>query len=632
MKYIAAKGNQTSGSVKTEVPFAPRPAAALQGSTPNPSVSYSNFRSSQPASVPTRTGRTEAGKSSARKPVPTQPLAAGAIEKAATTPISLDSQKLTSVGATTATVPRHQFRTRTTKRPLPVVMEINKMNIPKDFLARMGGEEDIYAKLPELWAKYGSPDDTYVNWTNPDAPSLWELTTIRHREAPIVPPPPGSPSSSASDSSVTSPSSTPNGKVDQKKNRSRVASVVSEVCGDSRYIGVSNKRAKLMAQSTKTQNKMGPLDSAQFRDYRLLPIDYFVSPLEGFEVEAEQEAAEAKDEDEDEGGRPRRSRRQPQPVQQQLLTPPPPREKKKKRRQITKTSVFVGKNHQVDNDDIPHVLGHAYKVDRSMYQDPHYVLNTLRDEQIWDPQKAEAAKLRGEDIDGFLSPTRELNSQMLLMQALHQADYCVKKAENKFVDLYRASKEPSAEMSDEEKAKADAMFETSRKDFGKIAKALNRSVASVLAQYYYWKSMEKKEGNGGYMRLKNLWKNEEDLCCICDDGGILILCDHCHKAFHLECLKPPLKKMPETDWYCNQCLKSPAKLRRMPSVTLGTLPELPKTTDGAKRALPFSSPQARPSIPSFVQQAQQPLPNLAQQPGNGSKSRAGEKVIDLTEE
>ena len=40
------------------------------------------------------------------------------------------------------------------------------------------------------------------------------------------------------------------------------------------------------------------------------------------------------------------------------------------------------------------------------------------------------------------------------------------------------------------------MFETSRKDFGTIAKALNRSVASVLAQYYYWKSMEKKQGKG----------------------------------------------------------------------------------------------------------------------------------------
>lgn len=629
MKYIVPKSNSTSVIVKTEVPFAPRPTATLQGSTPNPPVPFSNFRSTQPAPAPTRTGRTETVKSSSRKPVPTQPLAAGVTEKAVSTPESENGPKLTSVGTATITVPRHQFRTRTTKRPLPVVMEINKVNIPKDFITRMAGEKDIYAKLPEFWAKYGRPDDTYVNWTNPDAPSLWELTTIRHREAPIVPPPPGSPSSASSDTSVASPSSTPNGKV-AGKNKRRVASVVSQVHADSRYIGVGNKRAKLMAQSTKTQNKLGPLDTAQFRDYRLLPIDYFVAPLEGFEAQAEQEAAEEKEEEE--GGRPRRSRRPPQPVQQQLLTPPPPKEKKKKRRQITKTSVFVGKNHQVDNDNIPCTMGSSYKVDRSMYQDPNYVSNTLRDDQIWDPQKAEAAKLRGEDIDGFLSPTRELNSQMLLMQALHQADYCVKKAENKFVDLYRASKEPSAEMSDEEKAKADAMFETSRKDFGKIAKALNRTVASVLAQYYYWKSMEKKEGNGGYMRLKNLWKNEEDLCCVCDDGGILILCDHCHKAFHLECLKPPLKKMPETDWYCHQCLKSPAKLRRLPSVTLGTQPELPKTADGAKRALPFLSPQAKPPMPNLVQQVQQAKPHLAQHPGNGNKSSAGEKVIDLTED
>jgi PHD-finger len=257
------------------------------------------------------------------------------------------------------------------------------------------------------------------------------------------------------------------------------------------------------------------------------------------------------------------------------------------------------------------------------------VFSDRRDEQIWDPRRAQAAKLRGENIDLFLSPARELNSQVLLLQALHQADYCVSKAELKFVDLYRANKEPSTEMSDREKAKADSMFETSRKDFAAIARVLNRSVAAVIAQYYYWKSLEKKGGTGGYARLKNQWKNEDDLCAICDDGGILIVCDHCHKSFHLECLEPPLKEAPETDWYCGQCLKSPAKLRRLPSLSLGTNVDDHEQPDDSKpramKALSFSTEGT-----SLGNQGHLPLlPSLEQL---SRKSQAAKNVIDLTDD
>ncbi|XP_078427656.1 uncharacterized protein LOC144700125 [Wolffia australiana] len=43
----------------------------------------------------------------------------------------------------------------------------------------------------------------------------------------------------------------------------------------------------------------------------------------------------------------------------------------------------------------------------------------------------------------------------------------------------------------------------------------------------------------------------DDLCGICADGGDLLLCDICPRAFHKECVG--LTSVPEGDWYCPYC-------------------------------------------------------------------------------
>ncbi|KAF5192232.1 Origin recognition complex subunit [Thalictrum thalictroides] len=48
---------------------------------------------------------------------------------------------------------------------------------------------------------------------------------------------------------------------------------------------------------------------------------------------------------------------------------------------------------------------------------------------------------------------------------------------------------------------------------------------------------------------------EEEECRICFNAGetIMIECDDCLGGFHLKCLKPPLKEVPEGDWICRFC-------------------------------------------------------------------------------
>ncbi|KAM7468244.1 hypothetical protein LguiB_015806 [Lonicera macranthoides] len=46
-------------------------------------------------------------------------------------------------------------------------------------------------------------------------------------------------------------------------------------------------------------------------------------------------------------------------------------------------------------------------------------------------------------------------------------------------------------------------------------------------------------------------KDNDDLCIICADGGNLLLCDGCPRAFHKECAS--LSTIPRGKWYCTYC-------------------------------------------------------------------------------
>ncbi|XVF00483.1 hypothetical protein REPUB_Repub04eG0004900 [Reevesia pubescens] len=61
----------------------------------------------------------------------------------------------------------------------------------------------------------------------------------------------------------------------------------------------------------------------------------------------------------------------------------------------------------------------------------------------------------------------------------------------------------------------------------------------------------KKKGNDGYYYE----------CVICDLGGNLLCCDSCPSTYHLQCLDPPLKRIPMGKWQCPKCCKKTDPLK-----------------------------------------------------------------------
>ncbi|KAL2940943.1 Origin of replication complex subunit 1A [Bienertia sinuspersici] len=81
-------------------------------------------------------------------------------------------------------------------------------------------------------------------------------------------------------------------------------------------------------------------------------------------------------------------------------------------------------------------------------------------------------------------------------------------------------------------------------------------------------------------RRENASSDDEDPeveeCRVCFRGGrgLMIECDDCLGGFHLKCLKPPLKEVPEDDWTCGFC----------EAKKLGKEVQLPMPPKGKKRA------------------------------------------------
>ena len=111
---------------------------------------------------------------------------------------------------------------------------------------------------------------------------------------------------------------------------------------------------------------------------------------------------------------------------------------------------------------------------------------------------------------------------------------------------------------EEEKEKFHSEIFRLRKDMRAVSRSMNKPMKSCLA---YYLGTYKKSDHYRWLktvcveeRLENASSVVVDACGICGDGGSLLICDGCEGEYHMGCLRPALKSVPEGNWECDECV------------------------------------------------------------------------------
>uniref|UniRef100_A0A8C5I1K2 DNA helicase n=1 Tax=Gouania willdenowi TaxID=441366 RepID=A0A8C5I1K2_GOUWI len=99
--------------------------------------------------------------------------------------------------------------------------------------------------------------------------------------------------------------------------------------------------------------------------------------------------------------------------------------------------------------------------------------------------------------------------------------------------------------SDEDDGEADSDFD----DGGfSVSDGSNRSSRLKKKPKGAKKKKKETEDGDGYET------DHQDYCEVCQQGGEIILCDTCPRAYHMVCLDPDMEKAPEGKWSCPHCV------------------------------------------------------------------------------
>ncbi|XP_056597233.1 chromodomain-helicase-DNA-binding protein 4a isoform X3 [Triplophysa dalaica] len=104
--------------------------------------------------------------------------------------------------------------------------------------------------------------------------------------------------------------------------------------------------------------------------------------------------------------------------------------------------------------------------------------------------------------------------------------------------------------SEEDEVDVDSDFDDGSMNSMSVSNGSNsRGSRSTSAKKKPKKKTKKDEEGDGYET------DHQDYCEVCQQGGEIILCDTCPRAYHMVCLDPDMEKAPEGTWSCPHCEK-----------------------------------------------------------------------------
>ena len=125
-----------------------------------------------------------------------------------------------------------------------------------------------------------------------------------------------------------------------------------------------------------------------------------------------------------------------------------------------------------------------------------------------------------------------------------------------------------------------------RKDLSQVCKNMGIEMKTCLIYYY-----RAFKNSTDYRLMKAIFDDERyektakfetvyDVCAICGDGGELVICDECEGEYHLKCMRPPLRVVPEGRWECDECVDRKVLQLRNFLLYQTNLAQAPAETEG----------------------------------------------------
>ncbi|CAJ1082732.1 chromodomain-helicase-DNA-binding protein 4a isoform X1 [Xyrichtys novacula] len=105
--------------------------------------------------------------------------------------------------------------------------------------------------------------------------------------------------------------------------------------------------------------------------------------------------------------------------------------------------------------------------------------------------------------------------------------------------------------SEEDEPDVDSDFDDASMNSVSVSEGSNSRSSRSKKKASKSKPKKKKEAEDG----DGYETDHQDYCEVCQQGGEIILCDTCPRAYHMVCLDPDMEKAPEGTWSCPHCEK-----------------------------------------------------------------------------
>eukprot|EP00804_Cyclotella_cryptica_P002283 CCRYP_004015-RA/>CCRYP_004015-RA protein AED:0.32 eAED:0.32 QI:0/0.5/0.66/1/1/1/3/1189/611 len=173
-------------------------------------------------------------------------------------------------------------------------------------------------------------------------------------------------------------------------------------------------------------------------------------------------------------------------------------------------------------------------------------------EKLWDWSKA-ASKAKLEFVHRRVTPNKKVEAY----EKLHQRGYVLPGFFQEVCDLPTTN---GSNWTDDDRKRFKASIFKEFKNMDRVSRSIGKPMKECLA-YYYGTFKQTKD----YQKLKAFIQRHKQktgspggswVCDTCGVGGTLIACDSCEAHYHLTCLIPPLREVPEGSWVCSKCVKT----------------------------------------------------------------------------